>query len=59
MTAPPETFFDRTRNARKVMVLDLGFLGDTIHLLPALWRVRQAYPQAELHVTVSTHITRS
>ena len=39
------------------MVLDLGFLGDTIHLLPALWRVRQAYPQAELHVTVSTHIT--
>lgn len=39
------------------MVLDLGFLGDTVHLLPALWLVRQAYPQAELHVTVSTHIT--
>jgi len=39
------------------MVLDLGFLGDTIHLLPALWLVRQAYPQAELHVTVAAHIT--
>ena len=39
------------------MVLDLGFLGDTVHLLPALWMVRQAYPQAELHVTVATHIT--
>lgn len=39
------------------MVLDLGFLGDTVHLLPALWMVRQAYPQAELHVAVSTHIT--
>ena len=39
------------------MVLDLGFLGDTVHLLPALWMVRQAYPQAELHVAVSSHIT--
>jgi hypothetical protein len=25
------------------MVPDLGFLGDTVHLLPALWMVRQAY----------------
>ena len=50
-------FYDRTRGAKKVMVLDLGFLGDTVHLLPALWMVRQAYPQAELHVTVAAHIT--
>ena len=39
------------------MVLDLGFLGDTVHLLPALWMVRLAYPQAELHVAVAAHIT--
>lgn len=52
----PEHFLQRTRDAKKVMVLDLGFLGDTIHLLPALWMVRQAYPQAELHVTVSSHV---
>ncbi len=39
------------------MVLDLGFLGDTVHLLPALWMIRQAYPGAELHVAVATHIT--
>ena len=39
------------------MVLDLGFLGDTVHLLPALWMVRQAYPQAELHAAVADHIT--
>ena len=39
------------------MVLDLGFLGDTVHLLPALWMVRQAYPQAQLHVAVASHIT--
>ena len=50
-------FLKRTHHARKVMVLDLGFLGATVHLLPALWMVRQAYPQAELHVTVSTHVT--
>ena len=52
-----EHFFDRTRAAGKVMVLDLGFLGDTVHLLPALWLVRQSYPLAELHVTVAAHIT--
>jgi heptosyltransferase-3 len=52
----PKDFFPRTRNAKKVMVLDLGFLGDTVHLLPPLWMVRQAYPQAELHVAVASHI---
>ena len=52
----PKDFFPRTRNAKKIMVLDLGFLGDTVHLLPPLWMVRQAYPQAELHVTVASHI---
>ena len=51
-----ENFFARTRAAKKVMVLDLGFLGDTIHVLPALWMVRQAYPQAELHLTVSSQV---
>jgi heptosyltransferase-3 len=49
-------FLERTRGGKKVMVLDLGFLGDSVHLLPALWKIRQAYPQAELHVTVSSHI---
>ena len=40
------------------MLLDLGFLGDSIHLLPALWTMRQAYPEAELHVMVSEHVTK-
>jgi ADP-heptose:LPS heptosyltransferase len=52
----PGNFLARTIAARKIMLLDLGFLGDTVHLLPALWMVRQAYPQAELHVTVAAHI---
>lgn len=50
-------FFLRTRAAKKIMVLDLGFLGDTVHLLPSLWMVRQSYPEAELHATVASHIT--
>jgi len=40
------------------MLLDLGFLGDSIHLLPSLWVLRQAYPGAELHVMVSEHVTK-
>jgi len=38
------------------MVFGLGFLGDMVHLLPALWMVRRAYPQAELHVGVAAHV---
>src|SRR6184192_3594702 len=50
-------FLERTRDAKKVMVLDLGFLGDTIHTLPALWLIRQGYPQAKLHFAVEEHVT--
>lgn len=52
----PIDFFPRTRHAKKIMVIDLGFLGDSVHLLPPLWMVRQAYPQAELHAAVASHI---
>ena len=51
-------FYEESRSARRVMLLDLGFLGDSIHLLPALWVLRQAYPEAELHVMVSEHVTK-
>lgn len=51
-------FREATRDARRVLLLDLGFLGDSIHLLPALWVLRQSYPRAELHVMVSEHVTR-
>ncbi len=46
-------FFEMTRTARRVLVVDLGVLGDAIHLLPALWELRRNYPQAELHVVCS------
>jgi ADP-heptose:LPS heptosyltransferase len=54
----PGSFFQQTRGAKRILLLDLGFLGDSIHLLPALWTLRQAYPEAELHVMVSEHVTR-
>ena len=46
-----------TKDVKKIMVLDLGFLGDTIHLLPALWVIHQNYPQAELHIAVSNQVS--
>lgn len=51
-------FYDATRGAQRIMLLDLGFLGDSIHLLPALWVLRQSYPEADLHVMVSEHVTK-
>lgn len=56
-TTTKQTFLERTRDAKNVMVFGLGFLGDTVHLLPALWMIRRAYPQAELHCAVSSQVT--
>src|SRR5215467_4171734 len=47
-------FYSRTRAARKVIVVDLGFLGDTVHLVPALWELKNGYPDAPLHVLTSS-----
>lgn len=47
-------FYSRTRAARKVIVVDLGFLGDTVHLIPALWELKTAYANASLHVLTSS-----
>lgn len=34
--------------------MDLGFLGDSVHLVPALWEIRRHYPQAQLHTLSAT-----
>lgn len=49
-------FYNKVSQAGKVLVLDLGFLGDTVQLIPACHRIRQALPEAELHVMVADHI---
>src|SRR5437899_201958 len=44
-----KSFYERTRAARKIIVVDLGFLGDSVQLVPALWEIKRHYPEAELH----------
>ncbi|MDB5985623.1 MAG: lipopolysaccharide heptosyltransferase family protein [Nevskia sp.] len=43
-------FYALTRDAKKLLVIDIGALGDTIHLLPALRLIRDNYPHAALHL---------
>ena len=51
---PDQTgFYTQTRVAKKILVVDLGFLGDTLHLVPALWEIKRHYPQSALHVLTS------
>jgi ADP-heptose:LPS heptosyltransferase len=49
-----ESFYSLTRAARKIMVVDLGFLGDSIHLIPALHEIKRHYPEAQLHTLSAT-----
>ncbi|MGP8200425.1 MAG: glycosyltransferase family 9 protein [Limisphaerales bacterium] len=48
-------FLERTRAAKKVVVVDFGFLGDSVHLVPALWEIKRHYPEAQLH-TLSAQV---
>jgi ADP-heptose:LPS heptosyltransferase len=48
-----DSFYNKTKAARKVIVVDLGFLGDSVHLLPALREIKRQYPEAALHALSS------
>jgi ADP-heptose:LPS heptosyltransferase len=50
-------FFKKTNTAKKILVLDLGFLGDTVHLIPALWMIKGSYIDATIDVAVSANVT--
>lgn len=50
------SFFDEAKRASSVLVLDLGFLGDSVHLIPALQCISQNLPQAKIDVMLSEHI---
>lgn len=50
MSKAGNSFYEQARGARRLLVLDLGFLGDTVHLIPALQEIRRAWPEAELDV---------
>jgi heptosyltransferase I len=49
------SFLERTRGAVKIIVVDFGFLGDSVHLVPALWEIKRHYAGAELH-TLSARV---
>jgi ADP-heptose:LPS heptosyltransferase len=55
MAFPLSEFYQRTKSARRIVVIDFGFLGDSVHLIPALSDIKRNYPQAELH-TVSANV---
>lgn len=57
MKKKDSSFYDRVKNAKKILYLDLGFLGDSIHQIPALNCIRQALPNVEIHAMFSDHIT--
>lgn len=55
MAFPLSEFYQRTKSARRIVVVDFGFLGDSVHTIPALWEIKRNYPQAQLH-TVSASL---
>lgn len=44
------SFKDRTHAAAKLLVVDFGFLGDSVQLVPTLWELKRHHPNAQLHV---------
>ena len=50
-------FFEKTLAAKRILILDLGLLGDTIHLIPALWMIKKSYVNASIDVVVSSNVT--
>ena len=54
MHRKPANFYRMTQSARKIIVVDLGFLGDSIHLIPALYEIKRHYPDAQLHTLSAT-----
>src|SRR5258708_14976665 len=48
------TLREQIRTAKKILVVDLGFLGDSVHLIPALWEIKRFAPAAALHVAAAS-----
>lgn len=53
MSSEPAHVYNETRAARKIIVVALGFLGDSVQLIPALWELQRNYPAAEVHVAAT------
>ncbi len=53
MSVPVSEFHPFTRSAKKIVVVDLGFLGDSVHTVPALHELKRNHPDSVLHVVSS------
>lgn len=49
MTGDWRSFYSMTQAARKIVAVDLGFLGDAVQLVPVCWEIKRNWPEAELH----------
>ena len=58
MTEDPGDFAKLLPPKPRMLVLDLGFLGDSIHLMPALDCIHQSVPNACVDVMVAEHVTQ-
>jgi ADP-heptose:LPS heptosyltransferase len=47
------SFYQHIQGAEKIAIVELGFLGDSIHLLPALWNIKEVIPKAAIHVVAA------
>jgi ADP-heptose:LPS heptosyltransferase len=54
MQSAPVSFNFQTLSELKIIVVDLGFLGDSVQLVPALWEIKRHYPAAQLHTLSAT-----
>ena len=58
VTEDPGDFAKLLPPKPRMLVLDLGFLGDSIHLMPALDCIHQSVPNACVDVMVAEHVTQ-
>jgi ADP-heptose:LPS heptosyltransferase len=56
MPRPGAEFLGSLPASARILALDLGFLGDTVHLIPALHAIRRARPRARLEAMVAEHV---
>jgi ADP-heptose:LPS heptosyltransferase len=45
-------FYQKAKDAKVITVIDLGMLGDGVHLLPVLWSLKCHYPNAILNLVM-------
>ena len=56
MLVKDSSFFSTIKKNKKILILDLGFLGDTVHLIPAARIVRKAFIDSHITLMCAAHV---